>query len=124
MTRRPPASGGTAPGAVPRIPTVPGARPPARPASPHPPGAAPRRRLAGPGEPQAPGRVRRQLIQQPVARAAADDPHFGDALAGQLLEPPEHEAILHREALEDRARELGAAGRLGLPGLPAERGDG
>ena len=43
--------------------------------------------------------------------------------AGQLLERLEHDAVLEREALEDRARERRRRGGLRLPGPPAELRD-
>ena len=73
----------------------------------------------GPASDGPPGRVRRELIQQPVARSAADDPDRRVAMSGQLLERLEDGAVLERQALEDRPREAGLARRLGLAGLPA-----
>ena len=69
----------------------------------------------GPAMTGAAGRVRGELVQEPVARSAADDADLGEARAGELLERFEHDAVLEREALENRAR---VAGR----GRPAPAG--
>ena len=83
-----------------------------------------RRRFDRPGQHGAAGRVGRELIEQPVARSAADNADVRVMAAGQLLERLEHDAILEREALENRARVAGLSGRLNLIRLPAVRGDG
>ena len=59
----------------------------------------------GPGDHGAAGGVGGELVQQAVARSAADDPDLVEARAGQLLERFEHHAVLERQALEDRAGE-------------------
>ena len=64
---------------------------------------AERGRLDRAGDHGAAGRVRGELIQQAIARSAADDADFVERGAGQLLERLEHDAVLEREALEDRA---------------------
>ena len=68
----------------------------------------------GPAMHRPPGRVGGELVQQPIARSAADDLHFGDRAAGQLFERVEHDAVLEGEALEDRAGERRRAVRLRL----------
>ena len=80
---------------------------------------AERGRLDRPGEHGPPGGVRRELIQQPVARSAADDPDRRVAMAAQLLERLEDRAVLERQALENRARVAGLSRGLRLAGLPA-----
>ena len=71
------------------------------------------------GEHGAAGRVGGELIQQPVARSAADDVDLLDGMAGQLLERVEHEAVLERQALENRARVAARPVGLRLAGLAA-----
>ena len=76
-----------------------------------------------PGDDGAAGGVRGELIEQPVARAAADDADLVEPRAGELLERLEHDAVLEGQALEDRARVRRPARRHRLPGLPAVAGD-
>ena len=80
---------------------------------------AERGRLGRPGQHAPAGRVGGELIQQPVARSAADNLHLGDRDARHLFERVEHDAVLEREALEDRAGDRGRTGRLRLTRAPA-----
>ena len=66
---------------------------------------AERGRLGRTGGDGAAGRIRGPLLQEAVARPAADDANLVEAAAGQLLERFEDRAVLERQAFENRAGE-------------------
>src|SRR3954470_6386467 len=65
---------------------------------------AERGRFDRPGDHGPPGRIGGELVQQPVARSAADNLHFGDWDSGERLQRIEDDAVLEGETLEYGAR--------------------
>ena len=47
--------------------------------------------------------IRRELVQQPVLRSAADDVQDAEAVSDELIQHLQHAAILQRQALEHDA---------------------
>jgi hypothetical protein len=81
---------------------------------------AQRRRFDRTGDDRPADGIRDELVEKPVARAAADDPQVPVTHAGQFLEPLESNSVLECQAFENGARAARGIRRRGLPGVAAE----